>query len=210
MAIERKLLPKPTCWDEMFPGRFLKPGLFMSLFGTDKPTVTIKDYDLEALPDDSGKDKTFGILTFAETPMQFKVNKTNGDCLKMMFGTVLKTWLGKRITLCVERDRDPGSRNGAMCDVSRILGSPDIESDMSVTIKLPKRTAKERTLRKTGEAKKAQQATDKPVGNVEEHIDAIAKLNDEGRAKYPAEVLSKFTWTDADRAKLTAALKDPG
>jgi hypothetical protein len=210
MAIERKTLPKPTCWDEMFPGRFLKAGLFVPMFGTDKPTLTIKDYDLEALPDDDGNDKPAGILTFVETPMQFKLNKTNGDCLKAMFGKVLKAWVGKRITWCIERDRDPGGAKGAMCDAVRVLGSPDIDSDMSVTIKLPKRKPKERTLRKTGEAKKAPQVTDKPAGNVDEHVAAIAKLNDEGRAKYPAEVLSKFTWTDADRAKLTAALKDPG
>jgi hypothetical protein len=208
MAIERKTLPKPTCWDEMFPGRFIKAGLFVPMFGTDKPTLTIKDYDLEALPDDDGNDRPAGILTFVETPMQFKLNKTNGDCLKAMFGKVLKTWLGKRVTWCIERDRDPGGPKGAMCDAVRVLGSPDIESDMSVTIKLPKRKPKERALRKTGEVKRPTQDS-RQAGNVEEHLAAIAKLNEEGRAKYPADVLSKFAWTNDERARLTAALKEP-
>lgn len=211
MAIERKTLPKPTCWDEMFPGRFIKAGLFVPMFGTDKPTLTIKDYDLEALPDDDGNDKPAGILTFVETPMQFKLNKTNGDCLKAMFGKVLKTWLGKRVTWCIERDRDPGGQKGAMCDAVRVFGSPDIDSDMSVTIKLPKRKPKERQIRKTGETKKQPApASDKPVGNITEHLAVIAKLDGDGRAKYPTETLSRFAWTTDERAQLTAALKDPG
>jgi len=216
MAIERKMLPKPTCWDEMFPGRFLKSGLFVPLFGTDKPTLTIKDYDLEALPDDDGVDKPAGILTFVETPMQFKLNKTNGDCLKAMFGKVLKAWIGKRVSWCIERDRDPGGAKGAMCDAVRVLGSPDIDGDMSVTIKLPKRKPKERRLVKTADTKQpkqtsqAQAAIERPAGNLADHLEAIGKLNDEGRATYPASTLSKFSWTTDERAQLTAALKQPG
>lgn len=64
-----------------------------------------------------------------------------------------------------------------------------------------------------GEPVKPKQSTEKsskPAGNIAEHLAVIAKLNDEGKAKYPSETLSKFTWTADERAQLTAALKDPG
>jgi hypothetical protein len=135
---------KPVNYDELFPGRFLKAGLFVG----KTPTFTIVDYDTEDLPQDNGKDKVRGIIVFRETKMHWALNSTNGQCLKAMFGTTLSNWVGKRVTLCAERDRDPGG-NG-MVDCIRVAGSPDIEQDMTIDIALPKRKPKSRTLKRTG------------------------------------------------------------
>lgn len=142
---------KPVNFDELFPGRFLKAGLFAG----KSPTLTISDYDLDKLPQDDGRDKARGIISFRETEMQLALNSTNGQCLKAMFGTTLANWVGKRVTFCTEKDRDPGG--GGMVDAIRVAGSPDIAEDMTVEVKLPRRKPKTRTLKRT--ATQAQQKT---------------------------------------------------
>ncbi len=118
---------KPSVYDELYPGRFLKAGLFKGV----KPTLTIKDVDVEELIGDDNKPKQKAILSFAERPMQHVMCKTNGLCLKAMFGPILKDWVGKRVTLFA------GQWNGEEC--IRVWGSPDIASDINVTITLPRR-----------------------------------------------------------------------
>jgi hypothetical protein len=141
---------KPLNYDELFPSRFLKAGLFVA----KNKTLTISDYDAEALPQDDGKEKTRGIITFRETKLQLALNSTNGQCLKAMFGTTLANWVGKRVTLCADKDRDPSG--GGMVDCIRVAGSPDIVQDMTIEIKLPRRKPKTRTLRKTANDPKTQ------------------------------------------------------
>jgi len=63
--------------------------------------------------------------------MQLVTCKTNGLCLKAMFGDRLQNWVGKRVTLF------PGEWNGEPC--IRVWGSPDIPADISVDIRLPRR-----------------------------------------------------------------------
>lgn len=134
---------KPVDFDQMFPGRFLKAGLFLG----KTPTFTITSVDIEDLPQDKGGDRTRGILSFRETQLQLVINRTNGECLKGMFGRAAQEWVGKHVTLCTEKDRDPSG--GGMVDAIRVLGSPDIEQDMTVEVKLPRRKPKRRTLKKT-------------------------------------------------------------
>ena len=118
--------PKPVDWDELYPGRFLKAGLL----GDKHVTLTITDVDREALQSDEGK-KVKGIITFKGTDMQLALNKTNGICLREMFGRKLADWIGKRVVLFAS------SWNGEPC--IRIYGSPDIASDMQVQVQLPRR-----------------------------------------------------------------------
>jgi hypothetical protein len=120
-------MAKPTVYDELYPGRFLKAAL---LKGT-KPTLTIKDVDLEELVGEDGKPKAKAILSFEERPMQLVMCKTNGLSLKAMFGPQLKEWIGKRVTLFESQ------WNGE--PAIRVWGSPDLASDKTVSIALPRR-----------------------------------------------------------------------
>jgi hypothetical protein len=129
---------KPVDYDELFPGRFLKAGLFKG----KKVTLTITDIDIEEMPQEKGKDRVRGIVSFKETKLQWVMVKTNGECVKAMFGKSLKGWIGKRIVLQSEKDyfgRD-------IVDAIRVWGSPDIETDMDIEIKLPRKKPRQRTL----------------------------------------------------------------
>ncbi len=119
-------LKKPTVYDELYPGRFIKSG---ELLGR-KITLTVQDVDIEELQGDDGK-KIKCIVSFRETEKKLVACKTNGFCIKSMFGAKLPDWIGKRITIF------PDTWNGEPC--IRIWGSPDISADMEVEISLPRR-----------------------------------------------------------------------
>lgn len=119
-------LKKPVDWDQLYPSRFLKAGELQG----KKVTLTISSVDLDELEGDNGK-KIKGILSFKESPRQVALNRTNGVCLKEMFGRKVPEWEGKRITLF------PGEWNGEMC--IRIWGSPDIQEDKHIEVALPRR-----------------------------------------------------------------------
>lgn len=135
-------------YDECFPGRFLKSGLLK-----DRPvTLEIKDVHLETLPDEKSVEKDRAILSFAQTPMQMPINRTNGICLKGMFGPKIKSWIGKRITLVPEMAKF-GSEN---VSAIRISGSPDITEVIEVEIRMPKRKPQIRRLVPTGKSQQNQ------------------------------------------------------
>ena len=120
-------MPKPSNFDELFPGRFLKAGLFKG----SKPTLTIKDVEVEELEEATGKKRSKGIISFVERPMELCLNKTNGICLKAMFGKELANWIGKRVTLFASQ------WDGEEC--IRVWGSPDIAEDSVVKIELARK-----------------------------------------------------------------------
>lgn len=189
--------PKPVNYDQLFPGRFLKAGLLLG----QTPTYTIKDIEIESLPQDNGKNRDRGIVSFRETQLGIVLNSTNGQCLKAMFGTAVRSWVGKRVTLCTEKDRDPGGKG--MVDAIRISGSPDIESDTTIEIKMPRRKPKTRTLRKTGESAATRQEPPqrKPKGDIE---DAETRLTLAPPDEIPAILseLRDFSWTPEEIAKI--------
>ena len=117
---------KPATYDQLYPGRFLKAGLFNG----NQVTLTIKDADLEELEGDKGK-QVKAIIAFEETPMGLVCCKTNGLCLKAMFGDQLSGWIGKKVTLF------PSTWNGE--PAIRVWGSPDIAADQNVSIVLPRK-----------------------------------------------------------------------
>lgn len=119
-------LKKPVDWDELYPGRFIKAG---ELLGK-QVTLKIKSVDLDELEGDKGK-KIKGVITFEQTPKQLALNRTNGVCLREMFGRKLSGWVGKRITI------HPAEWNGEPC--IRVWGSPDIAQDMTIEVALPRR-----------------------------------------------------------------------
>jgi hypothetical protein len=211
---------KPVDYSQLFPGRFIKAGLFTE----PRPTYTIADVDLEDLPQDDGTNKARGIVSLVESKMQLCLNRTNAECLKSMFGNRVRDWIGKRVTFCVEKDRDP-SNPKTKVDAIRVFGSPDIDSDTSATIKLPKRKPYERPLKKTeapGTRQRQQQpatqpapvaapqpAPEKPRGDIAATLAHVATLGDEGRVAFQAELRGKYTWTKEEGARLVAAFEAP-
>jgi hypothetical protein len=132
---------KPVDWDELYPNRFLKAG---ELKGR-RITMTIADVDTDLLVSDDGKEKIKGFLSFEKTTKQVVLNKTNGLCLRSMFGKKLSEWLGKRVIFY------PDKWNGEDC--IRIWGSPDIADELDVEIKLPRRKPFNMRMHKSAEDK---------------------------------------------------------
>lgn len=135
--MEPTVLPKPVDWDELYPGRFLKAG---ELKGKNV-TLRIASVDLEKLVGDKGE-QIKGVLTFEKTDKHLALNKTNGICLKEMFGKKVQEWVGKRVTLF------PSQWNGEDC--IRIFGSPDIAADKKIIVQLPRKRPIEMLMHKVG------------------------------------------------------------
>jgi len=162
-------LPKPVDFDQLFPGRFLKAGLFKG----KNVTLTVTAVDVEMLPSDKGGDRVRGILSFAETAMQLVLNKTNGLCVRAMFGRLPQEWVGKRITFSPEKDKF----GREVVDAIRIVGSPDLTAAIDVEIRMPKKKPKQRRLSPT--VKKA--ATNEPIAGADEY-DGSVPIDQEPRS----------------------------
>jgi len=162
--------PKPENYDQLYPGRFLKAG---ELLGKTHQ-LTIASVDVEELMDlessQQNATKPRAVLSFKESKKKMIACKTNGLCLKAMFGVKLSAWVGKRIAIHAE------VWNGKDC--IRIGGSPDIDQDLDVEIKLPKRRAFKKTMRKMGGSKPAQRPTPGPqsLPDVAASVDLLASL----------------------------------
>lgn len=136
MNEEVKKHPKPTTYDQLYPGRFIKAP---ELLGK-KVTLTISDVELEDLIGDTGAAQTKCIISFKETPKKLVACKTNGICIKEMFGKELANWMGKRIIIFED------VWNGE--PATRIWGSPDIAEEFEVTVALPRRRPFKKVMRK--------------------------------------------------------------
>lgn len=130
-----KTFPAPVDWDELYPGRFIKAGELQG----KKLTLRILKVALDELVGEKGA-KIKGIVTFARdderAAKEFALNKTNGFCLREMFGRKVQAWLGKRVTLfptVIETGQFKGK------DCIRVWGSPDIAADIEVTIVMPRK-----------------------------------------------------------------------
>jgi hypothetical protein len=149
-------------YDELFPGRFLKSGEFK---GRDV-TLKVRDVDIEDLPDKKGtkvnedgeRVRVRGIISFEKTDKQLVLNRTNGECLKAMFGRNPNDWIGKRVTFFPAVVDAFGEETTAI----RVRGSPDLEKDVRFELKLPQKTAKAVTLKKTGQAPAAANGNSRP------------------------------------------------
>ena len=127
-------------YDLLFPGRFLKAAEFK---GKDV-LVTISAIDLEDLPQEKGGDKAKGIISFEGKKKKLVLNRTNGECLKAMFGRDTGEWIGKRIVLF------PDVWNGDPC--VRVRGSPDIANDIEFELKLPRKRPQTKVMKALGRA----------------------------------------------------------
>ena len=114
-------------WDQLYPGRFFKGG---DIPEGQPLVVTISDVDLEELEGDNGL-KAKGVLTFEGQKKQLALNKTNGICLREMFGRKPYEWVGRRFAMF------QSEWQGEPC--IRIWGSPELERDMPITVDLGRR-----------------------------------------------------------------------
>lgn len=138
-------------YDELFPGRFVKAA---DLKGRDM-TLTISAVTIEELPQDGGPPRSRGIIAFGGAKKTLVLNRTNGECLKAMFGRDTGEWIGKRVTLFPAQIESFGGQDVAI----RVRGSPDIARDMAVELKLPRRRAFTVTMKRTGAAPAAKPAS---------------------------------------------------
>jgi hypothetical protein len=128
----------PDTYSELYPGRFLKSDMLKG----KKVTLTIKNINIEDLVGDKNKAEPKVIISFVERPLEYVCPKTNGFCMKRMFGNNPHDWIGKRVTWF-----------GTTCkfgredvDCLRIWGSPDISEDMPITIPQGRKKALEMTM----------------------------------------------------------------
>lgn len=169
---EEKVFPKPVDWDELFPGRFMKA---VELQGR-KPTLKIVSVTKHELEGDKGK-KIRGVITFERSdptaPKEIALNKTNGVCLREMFGDKVQEWVGKRVTL-FGVTIESGTFKGK--EAIRIWGSPDIAHDLEVTIKMPRKRPVVMTMHKVvkgGTAQTTQVSSSSPAPTVPEALEKV-------------------------------------
>jgi len=156
----------PDTYSELYPGRFLKADLLKG----KKVTLTIKDIDVAELIGETGKAAAKVIASFVERPLELVVPKTNGECLRRMFGNNPHGWVGKRITLfpsTTKFGRDT-------VDCIRIWGSPDLAEDMPITVPQGRKKALEMVMHKTA----AKAATNGIAGTLDPRITAAFGILD--------------------------------
>lgn len=134
-------------FDQLYPGRFLKAGDFK---GKDV-TLTITGVTIEKLPQNTGGERVRGILAFDKTEKQLVLNRTNGECIKAMFGRDTDKWIGKRLTLFPMDMGDSSFGDLAI----RVRGSPDLAQDVSFELRLARKKPVTKTMERTGRNGKA-------------------------------------------------------
>lgn len=138
-------------WDQLYPGRFFKGG---DILEGEKKIVTISAVELEELEGNKGL-KGKGILTFEGEKMQLALNKTNGICLREMFGRKPYEWIGRRFAMYQDQfEHQP---------CIRIWGSPELTQDLVVTVDLGRRR---KPFKMTMHAMQTQRPAQRPSGNV--------------------------------------------
>lgn len=150
-------------YDELYPGRFIKAG---DLRGRDV-NLTITKVRADELEGQKGK-QTKGVISFKETKKELVLNRTNGECIKAMFGRKLADWVGKRITVY------PAKIESEVADLAiRVRGSPDIAADVSFELHLARKRPRAMVMKKTATGKGAPPPAPEP--EVEESPEADAE-----------------------------------
>jgi hypothetical protein len=123
----------PDSYSAMYPGRFLKADMLKGA----KVTLTIKNITGEGLMGGEGDANLEWVVSFAERPLEFVMNKTNAFCLYRMFGGDPHSWIGRRITLYPTTTMAFGSKH----DCLRVWGSPDLAEDLKISVRQGRKTA---------------------------------------------------------------------
>jgi hypothetical protein len=111
---------KGLSFDQLFPGAYIKAGEFNG----KTATLTITGVAREMLSNGRGGEEGAVIVSFAETEKQWVMNKTNGVCLRAMFGDDSGEWVGHKVTLHAVKDESGLSESGKCI---RVKGSPELD-----------------------------------------------------------------------------------
>lgn len=125
------------------PSKYIKAA---SLGGRDR-TVTITGVKIEELEREDNTKEARGLISLAETPKRWVLNVTNVKALVQMFGRETDKWLGRKVTLFPEPNEM--SESGFAI---RVRGSPEIDKDITFTLKLARKKPRKVTLKRTGDA----------------------------------------------------------
>lgn len=123
--------------------------------------LTISDVDVQELEGSKGKEWK-GILSFEGERQEWTLNKTNGICLREMFGRVPYKWVGRRFAIYASQT---GGMNGEPC--IRIWGSPELTEDMVVTIELPRKKPFKMTMHAMGDERSLRAAGQRAAAKLE-------------------------------------------
>ncbi len=127
-------------WSEGSNSAFLSA----DMLGGKPRTLTIKAASLAVVGGgEGGADEEKKIIRFNETEKAWIVNVTNTQCLRAMFGgDDPQSVVGHRVTLYPVKTQYKGQD----ADGIRVWGSPELERDQSIEIKLPKKRPQRVTL----------------------------------------------------------------
>lgn len=114
--------------------------------------LTVASVELHELEGSKGLE-TKGVLTFEGERQHMTLNKTNGICLREMFGRVPYKWVGHRFAIYASAT---GGFDGEPC--IRIWGSPELTEDLVVTIELPRKKPTKMTMRAMGDERSLREA----------------------------------------------------
>jgi hypothetical protein len=137
VADAARKLKQPQTYDDLYPSRFLKA----TAFNGKRVMLTITGCRREELEGEDKKKEVKAIVSFKETERELVACKTNGLCMRDMFGNSLAGWIGKRVILF------PSDWNGE--PAIRVWGSPDIKEPFDVVVKLARRKPKTMRMHKS-------------------------------------------------------------
>ena len=147
--------------DMSYKGLFRGDYIAAAEFGGREPTLKIAHVQFERLPslgkgDADGteaQEKDRAVVYFEGMDRGWVLNRTNAECLGAMFGSVLRDWIGKRVTLVAVQVRvGPKTELGI-----RVKGSPDMtQATIKAKIELPRKKPIWRDLVRTGGASHGQ------------------------------------------------------
>ena len=163
-------------FDDLYPSRFLKAGNIPN----GKASYPIKAVAKEPLETDQGTEEKV-VTTFEETAMQLVLAKVNALCIRAMFGSDVKQWIGKRLTLFTTTEIMPFPRRRDEPCI-RIFGSPDIKEEVVCEWTPPKRRKLVQKLQPTGcfqvAARAIKQATPDQLSAMRKRVDDLLKAEE--------------------------------
>jgi hypothetical protein len=125
-------------YELLFPGRFMKSIEFK---GRDF-TGLIESVETEMLPSRKGGKELKGIIGFKGVKKKWVLNRTNAECLVVLFGRDTNAWVQHRVTLYPAQTEDGLA--------IRVKGSPELTEPKVFELAVGMRAPRQVTLIPTG------------------------------------------------------------
>lgn len=149
-----------------FKAAFAGDFLTAAELGGREATITISGMEaVKFAKEEGGSDGKWAASVKERPGRKFAVNVTNANLIAAMFGDQIEGWIGKRVTLHSEKVRF----GGQVTDAIRVMGSPDLDGDVTATVKLPRKKPVQVRLVKTGNGKRSPGSTPPDQGPDEDY-----------------------------------------